>query len=128
MNHSPSVTFSTTTKATLSTGVDTRASTGPALPSLVMAIERAVRGLAAGRVQGVFYRASFQQEAKRLGLVGWVHNLPDGRVEFFVQGDAQAVEQLLDWAAQGPRGARVGHVEVHESSMDPDLQDCEIRF
>lgn len=70
-----------------------------------------------GRVQGVFYRASLIEEAQRLGLTGWVRNLLDGSVEAVVQGDAAAVQALIDWAHQGPPRARVSAVQVDEMPL-----------
>jgi acylphosphatase len=67
-----------------------------------------------GRVQGVFYRASAEQEAARLGVAGWVRNLPDGTVELVVEGDDAAVDGMLDWAGRGPSRAEVTHVDVRE--------------
>ncbi len=55
-----------------------------------------------GTVQGVFYRASAEQEAHRLGVAGWVRNRQDGSVELVVEGDDAAVEQMLEWAGRGP--------------------------
>ncbi|HEY6477287.1 MAG TPA: acylphosphatase [Polyangia bacterium] len=69
-----------------------------------------------GRVQGVGYRASTAHEARRLGLSGWVRNLPDGTVEVAARGDAAAVDVLIGWLATGPRGARVTGVDVEELS------------
>lgn len=66
----------------------------------------------AGRVQGVWYRGSMQDEAERLGLAGWVRNRPDATVEAEVEGPAEAVEALIAWARHGPGGARVEHVAV----------------
>ena len=68
----------------------------------------------AGRVQGVWYRASTQAEAERLGLTGWVRNLPDGRVEAQAQGREQQVEALVRWCHGGPPQARVSGVERAE--------------
>jgi acylphosphatase len=65
-----------------------------------------------GTVQGVFYRASAQNEARDLGLVGWVRNLPGGEVEAEVEGEAAAVDQFIDWCRSGPPGAQVTSVAV----------------
>ena len=64
-----------------------------------------------GRVQGVFFRSSTQNQAKQLGLSGWVRNLPDGRVEVLAQGDSIAIDQLRSWLEVGPRHASVSDVE-----------------
>ena len=77
--------------------------------------ERAVHGYVSGRVQGVYYRASFVQACEQQGLTGWVRNLDDGRVEFFVQGTSAAVEAALAWARQGPPAARVDRVDVQQA-------------
>lgn len=60
-----------------------------------------------GRVQGVAYRASTQAQARRLGLTGWVRNLPDGAVELEAQGPAAVVAALEAWCHRGPTAARV---------------------
>ena len=65
-----------------------------------------------GRVQGVWFRGSIQDEAERLGVAGWVRNRPDGTVEAEAEGERQAVEALIAWAHCGPRGARVTDVAV----------------
>ncbi|MEM0995528.1 MAG: acylphosphatase [Bacteroidota bacterium] len=48
-----------------------------------------------GKVQGVYFRATSQVYARELGLIGWVRNLADGRVEMKVQGISEQVERLL---------------------------------
>ncbi|HZH43880.1 MAG TPA: acylphosphatase [Lysobacter sp.] len=75
----------------------------------------AARFLIAGRVQGVFFRASTREQAERLGLRGHARNLPDGRVEVLAAGDAAAIEQLAAWLAHGPPLARVERVERHQA-------------
>ncbi|MGM0576837.1 MAG: acylphosphatase [Myxococcota bacterium] len=65
-----------------------------------------------GRVQGVFFRDSTQQQARRRGVAGWVRNLVDGRVEAVLEGRDEAVRAILDWCRDGPPAARVEDVEV----------------
>jgi acylphosphatase len=83
------------------------------------------RCLVAGRVQGVFYRASTQQQAQRLSLSGCAKNLPDGRVEVLVIGEPSQVDLLVEWLWQGPPASHVTHVEVQTiATADfPQLQD-----
>ena len=64
-----------------------------------------------GKVQGVYYRASTKAKAEELGLRGWVKNERNGDVSVRVQGPEQQVEQLVAWCAEGPRLARVDHIE-----------------
>ncbi len=71
--------------------------------------------LVRGRVQGVFFRASTRDRARRAGVAGWVRNLPDGRVEAHLQGPADAVEQVEAWVRDGgPRDATVEDVEAED--------------
>lgn len=63
-------------------------------------------------MQGVFFRASCAREAQRLGVTGSAVNLTDGRVEVVACGDDTALDELRAWLGQGPRGARVEHVEA----------------
>lgn len=70
------------------------------------------RCLVAGRVQGVFYRASTARRARELGLTGYARNLPDGRVEVLACGEARAVESLCEWLWQGSPASQVTGVEV----------------
>jgi acylphosphatase len=69
-----------------------------------------------GRVQGVWFRHSTQQEAVRRGVQGWVRNLPDGRVEAVYEGPRPAVEDMLAWTRRGPERAVVTSLEIHDES------------
>lgn len=79
--------------------------------------ERRVAVVVSGAVQGVFFRSSAQSEAERLGLSGWVRNLPDGRVRAEFQGPEPALEEAVAFCRRGPESAVVEDVEVRE--MDP---------
>lgn len=70
-----------------------------------------------GRVQGVFYRASAQEQALRLGLTGWVRNSADGEVELLACGDARQLEALEQWLWQGPPAARVTAVDRRDAAF-----------
>jgi len=65
------------------------------------------RFLVSGRVQGVYFRQSTADQARQLGLSGWVMNLPDGRVEGLANGPSAALETLKAWLRRGPPAARV---------------------
>jgi acylphosphatase len=65
-----------------------------------------------GRVQGVFFRAETRYAAERLGVRGWVRNLPDGTVEAVFEGPDEAVEKAVAWCRTGPSSARVDDVQV----------------
>jgi acylphosphatase len=73
-----------------------------------------VRGL----VQGVFFRDSTRRQAQRHGVAGSVSNRPDGAVEAVFEGEADAVERLVAFSREGPRGAQVESIEVTEE--DPE--------
>ncbi len=70
--------------------------------------------LISGKVQGVYFRASAKQQAQNLGVVGYVKNQQDGTVLLEVEGDDDAVGQMVTWCKQGPALARVKDVEVKQ--------------
>ena len=72
------------------------------------------RCLVKGRVQGVFYRASTQEQAFKYKVTGYARNLSDGSVEVLACGQPQSVDALCEWLWQGPQHARVDNVECSE--------------
>jgi len=80
------------------------------------------RCFVAGRVQGVFYRASTQSRAQLLGVTGYARNLPDGRVEVLACGTPAAVQALCDWLWEGPPAAHVTAVDVESLAVESLLE------
>ena len=78
----------------------------------------AKRIFVSGRVQGVFYRASTRDQARRLQLSGYAKNLPDGRVEVLAIGAPGAIEALEKWLWQGPPAAQVTNVVSEPVDVD----------
>ena len=74
------------------------------------------RYVIAGRVQGVGFRFFAEAAALREGVHGWVRNLPDGRVEARVEGDADAVERVEAALRRGPSSSRVETITVEEQA------------
>jgi acylphosphatase len=72
------------------------------------------RAVIHGYVQGVFFRDSTRRLAERHGVAGWARNNWDGTVEAVFEGEAEAVERLLAFVREGPRGAEVSRVEVSD--------------
>jgi len=65
-----------------------------------------------GLVQGVWFRASTKEMADKLGVKGWVRNVPDGSVEAVFEGDERAITEMIEWCHHGPPMARVERVDV----------------
>ena len=84
------------------------------------------RFLISGRVQGVFYRSSARRRASSLGLLGWVRNLTDGRVELLASGDPDRLDELEKWLEIGPEYAKVTNIEVIPESPSGLAETFEI--
>ncbi|MDR1252677.1 MAG: acylphosphatase [Treponema sp.] len=74
----------------------------------------ALHARVSGRVQGVGFRYTCYNEARRLGLSGWVRNEPDGDVEVWVEGGDEKLDRFLQWLHRGPPGARVDYVNAEK--------------
>ena len=79
-----------------------------------------------GVVQGVFFRASTRDKAQSLGIRGWVRNESDGSVLIRAEGEAGALQELIDWCRHGPSQAKVSDVSV-ESEEEEGYADFSIR-
>ncbi len=75
-----------------------------------MSNSAAMRAIAEGRVQGVYYRVFVSRNALELGLTGYVRNLPDRSVEIYAEGERNQLEKLLEQLKKGPPGARVDNL------------------
>ena len=71
-----------------------------------------------GFVQGVFFRDTTRRRAQREGVSGWARNNRDGTVEAVFEGEPDAVERLVRFMHEGPRGAQVERVDVHEEEPE----------
>lgn len=80
-----------------------------------------------GVVQGVSFRASTQDQARRRGIVGWVKNLDDGRVEAVAQGSKDKTAELVAWCRKGPPSAKVEKLDVTWGDVGDEFRDFEIR-
>ncbi len=65
-----------------------------------------------GKVQGVWFRAHTKEMAEKLGIKGWVRNVPDGSVEAVFEGEEENLEEMIRWCHHGPPLARVTKVEI----------------
>src|SRR5205823_12844501 len=79
---------------------------------------RAIRARVSGRVQGVFFRETTRRKALSLGVMGWVRNEDDGTVSVHAEGAAPAVELVISFLREGPRGAHVAGVAVEDVRVE----------
>ncbi len=81
-----------------------------------------------GRVQGVYFRAFTRNQARLLGLSGWVRNEYDGAVSLVAEGPLERLEKLLFAVRRGPSGARVDHVSADWSRATGEFEGFAVRF
>lgn len=79
-----------------------------------------------GQVQGVFFRDTTRRLAEQHGVAGWARNNRDGTVEAVFEGEPEAVERLVAFAREGPRGAVVQDVDVQDEGEE-GLRGFDIR-
>ncbi len=81
-----------------------------------------------GRVHGVFFRAYTRDAAQRFGIVGWVRNLRDGRVEAMLEGDEESIRQMIQWCYKGSPLSRVDDVDVVEEPYTGEFNSFVITY
>ena len=86
-----------------------------------------LRIIVSGRVQGVGFRWSAQRQARQLGVNGYVRNLAGGDVEIVAAGEDDRVDRFVQWAAEGPPGARVTNLQLEPQPFDRQLSGFGVR-
>lgn len=81
-----------------------------------------------GRVQGVYFRDHTRREAQRLGLGGWVRNLPDGTVETCFEGAPDEVDRMLLWLAAGSPMSEVTKIDSWEEAATNNFRTFVVRY
>jgi acylphosphatase len=80
-------------------------------------VNRCLRVVVSGHVQGVCFRHYTRQKANELGITGWVKNLPNGDVEALICGPTDKIDALLGWLAHGPEHARVSDCRAYPCNL-----------
>ena len=81
-----------------------------------------------GRVQKAFYRMNALDEARDLGLTGWIKNLDDGSVEAVFEGPENIVKEMLLWCKEGPRLAKVRNMKTEFEEPTSEFKDFRIIY
>ena len=87
-----------------------------------------VHAFYSGRVQGVGFRITAEEAARNLGVVGWVKNLRDGRVELVAEANQGTLEQLLNDIRTGSMKNFITQVEFSWSNASETFDEFEIRY
>ena len=75
-------------------------------------MKKSVRLYITGTVQAVFFRVFVKQNAERYDVKGFVRNLEDGRIEVFLEGDADNVNKMIEICKAGPKHSQIKNVEL----------------
>jgi len=81
-----------------------------------------------GRVQGVFFRQAMRVMAIKNNVTGWVRNLADGRVEAILEGNAESVNVLVEWAHGGPANAIVKDVDIKNETYSGEFSEFSVLY
>ena len=91
-------------------------------------MKKRVHAFYSGRVHGVGFRLTAEETARGFGVVGWVKNLRDGRVELVAEAEEATLERFLDAIRNGPMKNFISHVEASWSNAAETFNDFEIRY
>lgn len=83
--------------------------------------------LFSGRVQGVGFRYTARGIAERFAVVGYVRNLPDGRVQLVAEGEAGEIERFIQ-AVSDEMDRHISHVDATGSTASGEFANFSIRF
>jgi acylphosphatase len=84
--------------------------------------------MVSGRVQGVYYRSYAVDEARMLGITGWVRNIKGGSVEAVFEGESEAVQKMVSWCREGSPSSRVADVEVEWEEPTGEFSDFSVAY
>lgn len=84
--------------------------------------------MVSGRVQGVYYRSYAADEARALGITGWVRNVAGGRVEAVFEGEEDAVRKMVEWCWTGSPSSRVDNVEVAREEATGEFASFSVAY
>ncbi len=90
-------------------------------------MKKAVRLHISGTVQGVFFRRFIKDNADKLGVFGYVRNLDDGRIEIFIEGNQENVDNMIAICKRGPAHSNLRKVEEKEEKFQ-DFKDFKIMY
>lgn len=93
-----------------------------------MSVKKRLQVKIFGQVQGVNFRYYTTLQARKLGLAGFVRNLPDGKVEVMAEGEQEILQRFLEWCQLGPVGAQVEKVEAFWAKTKGQFDKFEIRY
>lgn len=93
-----------------------------------MKTDTRAHAIISGRVQGVFFRVETQNAANRIGVNGWVRNLPDGTVEAVFEGEKDRVKDILAWCQKGPQNSRVDQLKVDWQGYTGEFSDFKVTY
>lgn len=89
-------------------------------------MDKRVKILINGRVQGVTYRINTKKIALDNEIMGWVRNNNDGTVSILAEGDNTNLEKLISWCKNGPSFAEVENIKVRWEEYIGDLKQFDI--